>query len=65
MKVIKYPQKTSWPELVRRPAIDNKILRNLVIEIIEAVKTDGDDALRQFSWKYDNVRLKEIEIQRD
>ncbi|HRS91134.1 MAG TPA: histidinol dehydrogenase [Candidatus Marinimicrobia bacterium] len=65
MKVVKYPQRTSWPELIRRPAIDNKILRNLVIEIIEAVKTDGDDALRQFSWKYDNVRLKEIEIQRD
>ncbi|HOG76416.1 MAG TPA: histidinol dehydrogenase, partial [Candidatus Marinimicrobia bacterium] len=49
----------------RRPAIDNKILRNLVIEIIEAVKADGDEALRQFSWKYDNVRLKEVEVQHD
>jgi len=65
MKVVKYPQRASWPELIRRPAIDNKILRNLVIEIIEAVKADGDEALRQFSWKYDNVRLKEVEVQHD
>jgi len=65
MKIIKYPPRESWPELTGRPAIDSKMLQSAVQEILEAVKADGDAALRQFSRKYDGVRLVEIEVQKD
>ncbi len=65
MKIIKYPPRESWPELIRRPAIDSKMLQSAVREILDAVKADGDTALRQFSRKYDGVRLVEIEVQKN
>lgn len=65
MKIIKYPPRESWPELTNRPALDSKMLQGAVCEILEAVKADGDAALRQFSRKYDGVRLLEIEVQKD
>jgi len=65
MKIIKYPPRESWPELTNRPAIDSKMLQGVVQEILAAVKADGDTALRQYSRKYDGVRLVEIEVQKD
>jgi histidinol dehydrogenase len=64
MQIVKYPPRNQWPELVKRPAIESKFLQNAVREILDAVKADGDAALRQFSRKYDGVRLVEIEVQR-
>ncbi|MFA4839509.1 MAG: histidinol dehydrogenase [Candidatus Neomarinimicrobiota bacterium] len=64
MKIIKYPPRNQWPELAERPAIASKILLNTVQEILDAVKVNGDTALRQFSRKYDNVRLDEIAVNR-
>jgi len=65
MKIIKYPPREFWPELIRRPVIDSKMLQSAVREILDAVKADGDTALRQFSRKYDGVRLVEIEVQKN
>ncbi|MDD5766055.1 MAG: histidinol dehydrogenase, partial [Candidatus Marinimicrobia bacterium] len=65
MKIVKYPPRDRWPELIRRPVIDSKFLQNAVREILEAVRTNGDTALRQLSRKYDNVRLDEIEVRRE
>jgi len=65
MKIVKYPSRDRWPELIRRPVIDSKFLQNAVREILEAVRTNGDTALRQLSRKYDNVRLDEIEVGRE
>jgi len=65
MQIEKYPSRESWPRLIRRPVIDNKILRNAVHEILESVKTEGDSALVKLSRKYDNARLNELEVRRE
>jgi histidinol dehydrogenase len=60
MKVIKYPERKDWADLVKRPAIDEKSIRKIVKPIIKKVRQKGDKALRRFTYEYDNVELDQI-----
>lgn len=54
-QIIIHPDKTLWPTLLKRPAADLKSLEPVVQSILQAVKTQGDAALREFSEKYDHI----------
>lgn len=58
MKVIKFPSREEWPEIVRRPAMDTRKLSQAVSAIVEDVRTDGDVALRRYSLDLDGVELE-------
>lgn len=58
MKVIKFPSREEWPEIVRRPAMDTRKLSQAVSAIVEDVRTDGDVALRRYSLDLDGVDLE-------
>lgn len=60
MKVIRYPDRKEWKELVKRPAIDEKAIRKIVKPILKKVKEKGDKALRKFTYEYDHVELDQI-----
>lgn len=60
MKIIKYPKKETWREILARPAFDTKYLRQTVAEILDAVKRDGDAALRRFAREFDAVEIDEL-----
>ncbi len=60
MKIIKFPTKKEWPDLLKRPAIDEKTIRKIVKPIIKKVRDKGDKALRKYSYEYDHVKLDQI-----
>lgn len=60
MKIIRYPDKNEWPDLIKRPAIDEKSIRKIVKPILKKVKQKGDKALRKFTYEYDHVELDHI-----
>ncbi len=60
MKVVKYPDKKEWPDLIKRPAIDEKAIRKIVKPILNKVRQKGDKALRKFTYEYDHVELDQI-----
>lgn len=62
MKIIKYPKKETWNELLARPAFDTKYLRQTVADILAEVRTEGDAALRRFAQKFDKVELGDLEV---
>lgn len=62
MKIIKYPKKENWGELLARPVFDAKYLRPAVAGILDAVRTDGDAALRRFAKKFDKVDLEDFRV---
>ena len=62
MKVIKYPPKDTWKEIVKRPAQDSRSLQGAVAEIIADVCDSGDAALRRYSKRFDNVELVDLEV---
>lgn len=62
MKIIKYPKKETWREILARPAFDSRILRQTVAEILDEVKRNGDAALRKFARKFDKVELEDLRV---
>jgi histidinol dehydrogenase len=65
--IIKNPSRTDWPELMRRPEINSKNLETTVLEILNAVKAEGDIAVKNYSLKFhgfapDSLWVTEEEI---
>jgi histidinol dehydrogenase len=60
MKLIKNPQRSEWPELLQRPAIDPFLLEKKVRKILDKVKEGGDKAVKKLTEKLDGIKLKSI-----
>ncbi|MCU0239735.1 MAG: histidinol dehydrogenase, partial [Pyrinomonadaceae bacterium] len=60
MKIIRYPKKEDWAEILQRPTIETKDLTATVAAILNDVKLNGDNALRQYTKRFDSVELDEI-----
>lgn len=59
MKIIQYPSRTQWPALLKRPAIDSTALYDRVRGVMDAVKKEGDTAIKEFTQKFDGVLLQD------
>lgn len=59
------PEKSTWSELCRRPAIELEFLDSTVRNIMNRVKIAGDDALRELALRYDKVQLDAIRVSAD
>ena len=62
MKIIVQPERKDWNQLLQRPYVDNSPVLAKVQEILEAVKVDGDVAIRRFSEQFDGVVLDELKV---
>ncbi len=65
MKVFQKPPRESWSELLERPSQDIKPIEEKVIPVLQAVKEKGDEALRDFALRFDNILLNEFEVSTD
>ena len=50
--IIINPSQEQWPGLIKRPQIDSKNLDETVLEIINTVKQNGDEAVKNYSLKF-------------
>jgi len=62
IKTIKYPEKSTWAELLKRPAIDSTSLEETVNTVLIEVRKNGDKALRSFTKQFDNVDIEKTEV---
>jgi histidinol dehydrogenase len=60
MKVINYPEKETWSEILTRPSIDEKFLERGVANILGDVRKNGDEALKHCARFFDKVELDEF-----
>lgn len=65
MKVISYPDKKSWAEIIKRPVWDNKSVDDRIIPILDAVRQHGDKAVLSFTRQFDGVDLKTLSVSED
>ncbi|KIC93431.1 histidinol dehydrogenase [Flavihumibacter solisilvae] len=65
MKVFKYPTEPEWESILRRPVLDHSSLRGTVQEIMDQVKQRGDDALRDYTLRFDGITVDHFEITGD
>jgi histidinol dehydrogenase len=62
MKIIRFPSEGEWPGLLARPVFDTTELNEVVGEVLRAVKSKGDEAVREFELKFDQVELEGLRI---
>lgn len=67
MEIIKYPNEKDWPDILKRPAFDTRQLDNLVKEVVDDVRINGDKAVKKYTKKFDKasidlIRLNKLEI---
>ena len=65
MKVIRYPERSAWPELIQRPELEFSHLEDQVDRIIQKVSREGDRALFEYTRKFDGVSLESLEVSRE
>lgn len=54
-----------WPKILARPALDLAQLEGSVSAILQEVARRGDDALLDFTAKFDGVRLAELAVSKE
>ena len=62
MKLIKYPSKEQWTELLKRPALNTESLFDTVRSIINKVRTEGDKAVLEYEATFDKVTLSALAV---
>ena len=62
MKVIKYPAKEEWSEIVKRPHLDVSQLNATVEGVLDDVKNYGDEAVKRYEEKFDHAHLDTLAV---
>jgi histidinol dehydrogenase len=62
MKLIKYPAKETWGEILTRPTFDNKQLLKQVGKILQDVRQKGDTAVKKYTKKFDGIALRKMQV---
>jgi len=62
MKIIRYPVKSDWHNLLKRPVLEDREVDSLVLPIIQDVRKRGDAALFDYTRKFDKTDLDSLEV---
>ncbi len=62
MTIYKYPERSEWADIVKRPTFDNSQLRDLVSGLLNDIRNGGDAVLRQLEEKFDHCTLQNLKV---
>ena len=60
MKIIEYPSRETWNEILKRPVLETKNLFDNVQKIIDDVRENGDSAVIEYESIFDKVNLETL-----
>lgn len=62
VKIYENPMVSEWDALCKRPTLPLANLEDKVQSILDAVKKEGDDALRRFAKEFDSVAINDLRV---
>jgi histidinol dehydrogenase len=62
MKIFRYPLKSDWHDLLKRPVLEDREVDSMVLPIIQDVRKRGDAALFDYTRKFDKADLVSLEV---
>jgi histidinol dehydrogenase len=62
MQVYRYPLLKSWPEITKRPFADHSDKIEIVREVMQNIRENGDDALREYTRRFDLVDIVDFKV---
>lgn len=60
MKIIEQPKQQEWASILARPVMDDTALRATVRTVLDDVRARGDEAIIEYTEKFDGVLLKDF-----
>lgn len=65
MQIIKYPQRSDWKTILKRPTIDTSSLNDTVATVLTNIRERGDQAIFEYEAKFDKVELSVLAVSED
>jgi len=62
MKTIINPERSSWNDLLKRPLFSVAELTKQVQSVLDEIKTEGMDAIRKYTERFDGVLIQDIAV---
>lgn len=62
MKTYFQPEKTLWPEILKRPLYEFSELQSRVGSILNTIRLNGEEAIREFTRQFDGVTIQHWEV---
>ena len=62
MRIIKYPSRDDWKEIIERPRLDVSQLNATVANVLQDIRLKGDEAVKFYEEKFDHVQLSSLAI---
>lgn len=62
MQTTRFPDKSTWNTLLQRPVMDTSALEKKVNDILQEVRSGGDQAIKKFAAEFDKVTLENIQV---
>jgi histidinol dehydrogenase len=60
MKIVEYPKKEEWEQLLQRPVMEQFSLENKVRKILSKVQLGGDKVIKKMTREFDGVKIKNL-----
>ena len=62
MNIIKYPNQTDLEKIIQRPHLDISQLTATVTNVLNDIKSRGDEAVKEYESKFDHVELSSLAV---
>ena len=62
MRIIKYPSRDDWKEIIERPRLDVSQLNATVANVLQYIRVKGDEAVKFYEEKFDHVKLSSLAV---
>lgn len=62
IKIYQNPERYLWQSIIQRPKLHTKDLQHLVQEVFQNIEKEGDNALKFYTKKFDNVVIDNLEV---
>jgi histidinol dehydrogenase len=62
MELFNRPLRNDWKTILSRPRFNSFAMENMVLNILEQVKTLGDEAVRKYTHEFDKVYLEDFRV---
>jgi len=60
MEIIRFPHRKKLQQIVQRPVQRFEVIREAVIPILQAVRREGDSAIKRYTMLFDKVNIKSL-----
>lgn len=60
MKKVNNPSRSIWKDLIQRPQLNLEYLDGVVKKIIDDVKTNGDQAIKDLTLQFDHIQIENL-----